>query len=173
MHIRKARNRDLPALVQMERQGAELYYQIGFSREELGPRTEGDLRFLLTHTTMKVAVDLSDHPLGYISYYPIESYLHLEEHTVHSDVHHQGIGEALLLHYFTAGREMNRCEHYSLFCFTAAEWAYQMYCKHGFTRVEPWQIVDLKSDVYKHMLASEIRQQYSQNRVLLVKECSS
>lgn len=170
MRIRKARQRDLSALVQIERLGTELYYRTGFFRTDLIPRTTGDLRFLLAHSTMMVAADSGDRPVGYISYYPIKPYLHLEEHAVHPDFHREGIGEVLLNHYLAAGREMAGMEHFSLLCFQEAFWAYRLYSKHRFAAPEPWQMESLKTNVFQRILTSEARQLYPRQRVLMIRD---
>lgn len=166
MLVRPCKESDLPRILDIEREAMEMYYQAGFSKEDVLPRTEEDLRFLLAKTDVVVAVDGENLPLGYASYYLAGSFLHLEEHVVHPIVQRQGVGSLLLAHFLEVGQLVPECQYYSLLAFPEASWAVQGYKRAGFCEASPMELEMLPDDALKRMLDLE-HNQYARCRVAL------
>lgn len=131
MLLRTANCHDLPALHVIERSATELYYEAGFSRAHVDPRSEADMRHLLKYTTVLVAVD-ADEPVAYASYYARGPFLHLEEIAVRRDRQRRGLGRALAAQVLQAAADDPQCTHLSLVAFTRAPWAIGLYASLGF-----------------------------------------
>lgn len=166
MLVRQCKESDIPRILDIEREAMEMYYQVGFSREDVLPRTEEDLRFLLTKTDVVVAVDGDDFPHGYASYYLAGSFLHLEEHVVHPASQGQGVGSLLLAHFLEVGQMVPECQYYSLLTFLEASWAVRGYKKAGFREVNLVELDLLSDDSLKRMMDLE-RSQYARSRMPL------
>lgn len=122
---------DLPALQAIERAATDLYYEAGFSRQAIVPRSDADMRALLGQTTTLLARD-GDDPIGYVSYYPRGPYLHLEEIAVRRDRQRRGSGRLLAGQVLAAAGADPQCSHLSLVVFTRAHWALGLYTSLGF-----------------------------------------
>jgi ribosomal protein S18 acetylase RimI-like enzyme len=129
--LRPATCHDLPALHAVERSATELYYEAGFSRAHVDPRSEADMRHLLKYTTVLVACE-GDEPVAYASYYARGPFLHLEEIAVRRDRQRRGHGRALAGQVLQAAHDDPQCTHLSLVTFARAPWALGLYHSLGF-----------------------------------------
>jgi ribosomal protein S18 acetylase RimI-like enzyme len=129
--IRPATLHDLDALHAIERSATELYYEAGFPRGAIEPRSADDVRQLLRYTTVLLACD-GDQPIGYVSYHARGPFLHLEEIAVHRDHQRRGCGLALARQYLAAAQADPQCSHLSLLAFVDAHWAVNLYTRLGF-----------------------------------------
>jgi len=136
MLLRPATSHDLDALHAIERSATELYYDAGFARTAIDPRSLDDVRQLLRHTTVLLACD-GDDAIGYISYYARGPFLHLEEIAVRRDRQRRGCGLALARQYLAAAEADPQCSHLSLIAFVHARWAVGLYTRLGFAFLAP------------------------------------
>lgn len=135
--IRPATPHDLDALHAIERSATELYYEAGFPRTAIDPRSPDDVRLLLKYTVVLLACDVDDGPIGYVSYHARGPFLHLEEIAVRRDRQRRGCGLALGLQYLAAAEADPQCSHLSLMTFVEARWAVDFYTRLGFQRLAP------------------------------------
>jgi ribosomal protein S18 acetylase RimI-like enzyme len=140
-HMRRANLNDLQALERIEQSATQLYYENGFAKEDVQPRTVEDLLHLLKETQVYL-YEKSSTPIGYMSFYQTGSYRHLEEFSVHRDAQRQGIGKAMMRIYLqqdlrTVEREPGGdFQYYSLIVFKKAYWAVSAYKKVGFKPID-------------------------------------
>lgn len=171
MRIRKSLEEDWRKIKEIEDKAIEWYYTTGFGKDEVLPRTEEDIRFLITNSQLMVATDEADTILGYISYYSIGPYLHLEEHAVHEEYWREGVGRLLLTHFLKAGEELETCQYYSLLVFPEAKWAWNCYLQSGFRTFDFEQIMTLKDENLQRMMEAELKlKNLARGRVLMIKE---
>lgn len=171
MWIRKSLEEDWRRIKEIEDKAIERYYTADFGEDEVLPRTEEDIRFLIANTQLMVAVDEADTILGYISYYSIGPYLHLEEHEVHEEYWRVGGGRSLLNHFLQAGEELETCQYYSLLVFPEAKWAWNCFLQSGFRTFGFEQIKDLKDENLQRMMEAELKfKNLARGRVLMIKE---
>ena len=133
VHIRQAQFDDLAVLLAIERSATSLYEGSHFPRGLVRPRSESDLHRLLTTTSLCIAQEAAQ-PVGYVSFYPVGPYLHLEELAVARAAQGQGIGTRLLTRYLNIPGPHT---HFSLIAFRAAAWAVRLYAADGFTVADP------------------------------------
>lgn len=125
---------DLPDLRAIEQSATALYYEAGFSPDDIVPRDDADMRGLLRQTTVLLA-RIDDEPVGYVSYYPRGPYLHLEEIAVRRDRQRRGCGALLGGQVLAAAADDPQCTHLSLVAFSRAAWAVGLYTRLGFSRL--------------------------------------
>ena len=135
--IRPATPHDLDALNAIERSSTELYYEAGFPRTAIEPRSADGVRLLLKYTVVLLACDEHDDAIGYVSYHARGPFLHLEEIAVHRDRQRRGCGLALAQQYLAAAETDPQCSHLSLMAFVEARWAVNLYTRLGFQFLEP------------------------------------
>jgi ribosomal protein S18 acetylase RimI-like enzyme len=134
--LRPATLHDLPALHAIEASATEVYYDAGFSRTHVCPRSDPELRQLLKYTCVLVAC-VDEHPVGYASYYTRGPFLHLEEVAVERDHQRRGIGIALARQVLAAAEADPQCTHLSLVAYRRAPWAIELYTRLGFHFLDP------------------------------------
>jgi ribosomal protein S18 acetylase RimI-like enzyme len=134
--LRPATPHDLAALHAIERSATELYYEAGFARTAIDPRSPADVRLLLKYTTVLLACD-GDDAIGYVSYHARGPFLHLEEIAVRRDRQRRGCGLALAQQYLAAAQADPQCSHLSLLTFVEARWAVNLYTRLGFQFLAP------------------------------------
>jgi ribosomal protein S18 acetylase RimI-like enzyme len=130
--IRKATEKDLESLYQIEVSATRLYVRAGFNEAEVTPRSLENLTRLLNETKVFNAENSKGVAMGYVSFRLYGSYFHLEEISVTEAFRNKGIGRALLCFYIESGANHDACKGYSLTVFNKAIWAVNLYKNAGF-----------------------------------------
>jgi GNAT superfamily N-acetyltransferase len=175
-HMRRANLNDLQALERIEQSATQLYYENGFAKKDVQPRTVEDLRHLLKETQVYL-YEKSSTPVGYISFYLTGPYRHLEEFSVHRDAQRQGIGLALLNIYLhqqlhtVERKEEGALQYYSLVVFKKACWAVRAYEKIGFESADLPSPFLPEQDRLLHILEAEKRAGLDPRQRMLMVRC--
>ncbi|TDU06465.1 putative N-acetyltransferase YhbS [Streptomyces sp. 846.5] len=132
MHIRAARQNELPLLQDIERAAGQCFRDIGMQEiADDGPLPLGELARYQLAGLAWVAVNSDDIPVAYLIADRVDGNLHIEQVSVHPDNARGGIGRSLLDH-LADQATIEGSPALTLTTFTEVPWNAPYYARCGF-----------------------------------------